>query len=93
MRITIKEPAKAGKIEIPPGDYYVSVNTETNQILLSAGGKEIKLPSVRRGTKPKGNVMRCTFNSGGGTLWSLMVSAPHEGEFIATIEYKHEKKS
>lgn len=92
MKITIKDMALCGKTEIPPGEYYVNLNTETSQILLQRGGHEIKLPATRRRKDAKNKVMRVNFVSGGGTLWSLVVSAPHEGEFIATLEYKQAVK-
>jgi hypothetical protein len=87
MRIQIKEDAMCGKAPIPKGEYLVSLQSDSQQINLVAGGKTFKLPATRRRATSKVRTESVTFYSGGGKSWSLVVNTPKHGEWIAMIEY------
>lgn len=86
MRINIPKDSRAGSQEIPKGDYWVSLHSDSQQIFLSAGGRDIKLPAVRRRNKARSKSTSVTFYSAGGVHWSLLISTPKYGEWIALIE-------
>ncbi len=86
MKIHIPRDAVAGKVGIPSGDYMVNLESETSQIALIGGGKGFKIPATRRRNKSKSKTIQVTFYSGGGNLWSLIVSTPKHGEWVALIE-------
>ncbi|MCM2276693.1 MAG: hypothetical protein NDJ89_01295 [Oligoflexia bacterium] len=88
MRIQLTKNAVCGKVQIPKADYWVSLNSDSGQILLSAGGKDLRLPAVKRRSQVRTRSTTVSFYSGGGPLWSLVISTPKYGEWIATIEYK-----
>ena len=88
MKIHIKTQASCGNILIPMGDYWVSLHPESSQIFLSAGGKDLKIPSTRRRAQSKTKRTQITFFSGGGPIWSLVVNTPNQGEWVSLIEYK-----
>jgi hypothetical protein len=93
VKINIPRDALVGKVMIPRGDYMVSLQSDTQQLLLVGGGKDIKIPAIRRRNEPKGKskTIQVSFYSGGGNTWSLIVSAPKQGEWIAYIELEKEK--
>jgi hypothetical protein len=86
MRITIKADSTCGNAVIPKGEYWVSLHNDTQQIFLSSGGKDIKLPATRRRTKAKTKSVAVTFFNGGGNQWTLQVSTPKHGEWVVFIE-------
>jgi hypothetical protein len=86
MRITVGKDAKCGDVFIPKGDYWVTLQSDTQQLLLASGGKDIKIPATRRRTKAKTRVTTVTFFSVGGPVWSLVVSTPQYGEYVAFVE-------
>jgi hypothetical protein len=86
MRITIPKDGKAGNAEIPKGEYWVSLHHESQQMFLSSGGRDIKIPAIRRKNKSRTKNISVTFFSAGGAYWSLIVSTPKYGEWIALIE-------
>jgi hypothetical protein len=87
MKIHIKEDAMSGKTVIPKGEYMVSLQAESQQINLIAGGKTIKLAATKRRATSKVRTVSVNFYSGGGKSWSLVVNTPKNGEWIAMIEY------
>jgi hypothetical protein len=87
MKIHVKEDATSGKTVIPKGEYMVSLQTDSQQINLIAGGKTLKLPATKRRTTSKTRTVTINFYSGGGKSWSLIVNTPKNGEWIALIEY------
>jgi hypothetical protein len=86
MRITVPKDGKSGSIEIPRGEYWVSLHSDSQQIFLTAGGRDVKLPAVRRRNKARTKTITVSFYSSGGAYWSLIVSTPKYGEWIAQIE-------
>jgi hypothetical protein len=86
MRITVPKDGKSGNAEIPKGEYWVSLHHESQQVFLTAGGRDIKLPATRRRNKARTKNISVTFYSAGGAYWSLVVSTPKYGEWIALIE-------
>ena len=92
MRITIPKDAKSGNTEIPKGEYWVSLHSETQQIFLSAGGRDFKLMATRRKTKSRYKTTTVTFFSAGGAFWSLVVATPKYGEWYVLIELGGEKQ-
>jgi len=87
MKIHVKEDATSGKTVIPKGEYMVSLQTDSQQINLIAGGKTLKLAATKRRTTSKVRTISVNFYSGGGKSWSLIVNTPKNGEWIALIEY------
>jgi hypothetical protein len=87
MKIQIKNDAVSGKVVIPKGEYWVSLNNEAQQIFLTAGGKDLKIPATKRRSTAKTKTTTVVFYSGGGTTWSLVVNTPKHGEWVAFIEY------
>jgi hypothetical protein len=86
MKVPFNRDCFCGKTRIPKGDYWVSLKSEASEILLSAQGKDIRLPALRRRTKVNGKTTQVSFYSGGGTTWTLVVSAPKYGEWVVFIE-------
>lgn len=90
MRITLSKTANCGAVELAAGDYWVSLNADSSQIFLIAGGRDFKLPATRRRVKVRTKSTTVSFYSGGGDLWSLVVTSPKLGEWISLIEYKRD---
>ena len=86
MKIKISRQGVCGKAIIPPGEYWVSLRSESQEIALAGKGKDILLPAVRRSQKGKGRATAIQFYCGGGTCWSLVVSSPQVGEWISLID-------
>ncbi len=86
MRITIGKDAKCGEVFIAKGDYWVTLQSDTQQIMLASSGKDTKIPATRRRTKAKTRVTTVTFYSVGGPVWSFVVSTPQYGEYVAFLE-------
>jgi hypothetical protein len=87
MKITVLKDSRAGDIEIPAGEYWVSHQSEGSTITLSGQGKDRRIPAIRRrsaGRKPR--VTSVSFYCGGGTTWSLVIQTPKQGEFVAMID-------
>ncbi len=91
MKITLSRKAICSKIDIPAGEYMVVLAADSGQMSLVGGGKTFKIPAVRRRASAKTKVTTVTFLSGGGVLWSLIVSTPKSGEWIATMEISKDK--
>jgi hypothetical protein len=86
MRITISKDAKCGNSYIPKGEYWVTLASDTQQMTLVGSGKEVKVPATRRRSKSKTRVATVTFFSSGGPIWSLVISTPQYGEWVAFLE-------
>ncbi len=93
MKITLKDDATCGKVIIPKGDYMVALISDSQQINLAGGGKDYKLPATKRRTAGRTRVTTVSFYSGGGNSWSLIVTTPKHGEWIAMIEYEKSDSS
>jgi len=87
VRITISKDATCGNIPVPRNDYWVSLNPSGGEISLSAGGKDIKVKATKRRNSTKTKKLTIQFYCGGGKLWSLIVTTPKQGEWVAFIEY------
>ncbi|MEO5970197.1 MAG: hypothetical protein ABIQ95_09745 [Bdellovibrionia bacterium] len=87
MRLKIAKAAQCGNVIIPANDYWVSLNAEAGEILLSAGGKDIRLKALRRRSTAKTKTTSVQFFSGGGRTWSLVFLAPKFGEWVAFIDF------
>ncbi|MBC7385993.1 MAG: hypothetical protein H7301_07520 [Cryobacterium sp.] len=74
------------------GEYMVALAADSGRFALTGGGKQFKLPAIRRRTKGKSRIITVTFFSGGGTTWSLVVPTPKQGEWIAMLEATATKK-
>lgn len=93
MRITIPKDGKSGNTEIPKGEYWVSLHHESQQIFLSAGGRDLKIAATRRSNRSRTKTLSITFASAGGVYWSVLVSTPKFGEWIALIELSGDRDS
>jgi hypothetical protein len=91
MKITLKEDADCGGVTVPKGEYMVALLHETQQLNLAGKGQNYKIPAVKRRAKANSRVTIVQFYSGGGNSWSLIVSAPKHGEWIAQVDYVAEK--
>jgi hypothetical protein len=87
MKIQISKDAVCGIVEIPKGDYLASL-AESGVILLVGGGKDFRIPAVRRRSNVKSKSTTITFSCGGGAVWSLVIASPNQGEWISMIQYK-----
>lgn len=66
----------------------VSLANGSSEIVLTGGGKQFKLPAVRRRQTGKTKSTNVMFYCGGGPLWSIVVSTPKLGEWVSMIEYE-----
>lgn len=87
MKIKISRDAVCGAIPIRAGEYWVALRDDTREIALIGQGKDLLIPAVRRSPRGKGKTTSVQFYSGGGTSWSLVISSPQQGEWLALIEY------
>ncbi|MBC7693510.1 MAG: hypothetical protein H7222_17220 [Methylotenera sp.] len=88
MKIQLSKDAVCGIIEIPKGDYLASLGSDNGQIVLVGGGRDFKIPAVRRRANVKTKRTTVTFSGGGGKIWSLVIASPKLGEWISMIQYK-----
>ena len=88
MKIRVGPDAYNGFLEIPAGDYWVTLNSDSGLIVLHAAGRDVKLKAScrRRRIKSKGTMV--SFYSGGGNQWSVVVASEKYGEWVATVEYR-----
>jgi hypothetical protein len=86
MKVPFARDGHSGKIDIPKGDYWVTLRSDSQEIILSARGKDIRLPAKKRKTKVNAKTTQVSYFSGGGTTWTLMVVAPKYGEWVTFIE-------
>jgi hypothetical protein len=91
MKVSFSKDGHAGKIIIPKGDYWVTLRSDSQEIVLSARGKDLRVPAKRRKTKVNVKATHISLFSGGGTTWTLMVVAPKYGEWVAFIEVEKKK--
>lgn len=87
MKIKIQKDALCGAVPIRAGEYWVALRDETREIALIGQGKDVLIPAIRRSPRGKGKTTSIQFYSGGGTSWSLIVSSPQHGEWLALIDY------
>lgn len=88
MKIQVSRDAKCGNTSIPKGDYWVSLKTESGEFSLAGQGKDIKIPAKKRRAKVQTKTTSVMFYSGGGRTWSLVVTTPKFGEWVAFLEYQ-----
>jgi hypothetical protein len=86
VKITIPKEAVCGKAVIPAGEYWVALQSDSQQILLAAQGRDIKIPATRRRTASKTKTTTVSFYAGGGPIWSLVISTPKYGEWVSMLE-------
>ncbi len=86
MKITIPKEAVCGNAVIPPGEYWVALQSDAQQILLAAQGRDVKIPATRRRTASKTKTTTVSFYAGGGPIWSLVVNTPKHGEWVSMLE-------
>lgn len=65
----------------------VALASDSSTMILTGGGKQFKLPALKRRATAKSRVTTVMFYNGGGTTWSLIVSTPKHGEWISMMEY------
>ncbi len=86
MRITLAKDAVCGSAYIPSGEYMVALGANS-EMVLTGGGRQYKLPAVKRRQNSKSKTTNVMFYCGGGPLWSIVVSTPKHGEWVCMIEY------
>jgi hypothetical protein len=92
MKVSISKESTCGKVDVPAGDYMVALASDTGQLVLVGGGKTHKIPAVRRRTAGKTRTTTVSLIPGGGSQYSLVMSTPKQGEWIAMLEVKGGKK-
>ena len=60
---------------------------ETREIRLVGGGTQYDIPATKRPCKKKVKSTEVVFYTNGGPVWSLVVKAPPQLEFLALIKY------
>lgn len=70
----------------------VALSSESGEIVLTGGGKQFKIPAKRRRAQSRSRVTTIAFYSGGGNIWSLVVTTPKHGEWVASLEYLKDNK-
>lgn len=86
MKITIQSNASSGAVQIPKGEYWVSLAAEAGEMTLSARGQDIRIKATRRRSKTNAKTTVVSYYSGGGKQWSLVVTTPKQGEWVAFID-------
>lgn len=71
---------------IPMGEYIVTLFSDMGQLSLIGGGQTHKIPATRRRSAVKTKYPSVAIVPGGGVLFSLVVSTPKQGEWIAMLE-------
>jgi hypothetical protein len=92
MRITFHRDGACGEIDVPKGEYWVSLRSDTAQIVLSGAGKDILVPGTKRRTKARSRNTSVTFFSAGGTSWNLVIQTPKHGEWVAFFDMDPKEK-
>ncbi|MBS1962089.1 MAG: hypothetical protein JST04_07735 [Bdellovibrionales bacterium] len=97
MKVTINKNSTCGKVEVPSGEYMVALAADTGQLALVGGGKTHKIPAVRRRATGKTRTTSVALIPGGGSTYSIVMSTPKQGEWVAMLEVagggkKEEKK-
>lgn len=87
MKVTLTKDSKCGKIEVPSGEYVVALAADMGVLSLVGGGKTHKIPVIRRRSVAKTRITTVALIPGGGSLFSLIVSTPKQGEWIAMLEF------
>ncbi|HLD99719.1 MAG TPA: hypothetical protein VJB59_05635 [Bdellovibrionota bacterium] len=86
MKIRINQFLEGGGVQIPPADYWVSLRPDLSEITLSAGGRDIRVKAVKRRQTGRKKTLDVQYYKGGGTQWTLVVSTPKHGEWVALLE-------
>jgi hypothetical protein len=86
MKVTLSKNSTCGKVEVPAGEYMVALASDTGQLAFVGGGKTHKVPAVRRRTAGKTKFTTVSLVPGGGSLFSIVMSTPKQGEWIAMFE-------
>ncbi|NOX98992.1 MAG: hypothetical protein GXP30_04540 [Verrucomicrobia bacterium] len=91
--IQINRLALCGSTAIPAGNYTVSVRSDSRQINLESGGRDVEISAIGRPNKGNVRSLDVQFVPGGGSdIWTLLVKTPKMGEYMATITYAADKK-
>jgi len=90
MRITVLRNFVAGSIEVPAGDYMVSLKADTQQIRLTGKGLDLLIPAIKRRSVCRGKIETASFFSGGAGQWSLVINSPKMGEWVSLLEVSRE---
>lgn len=87
-KISIKTKGISGDVELPAGDYVVSVSTERSALLLVGGGKNYLIPAINRKSAASERAKKTTlqFYSMGGDNWTVAMTIPKRGEWVAYIQ-------
>lgn len=86
--VLIAHEAKCGDVVIPRGEYLVALNASNSEIYLTGRGSQFKLPATKRRNNARTRVTSVQFYCGGGKTWSLVISTPKLGEWVAFLTYE-----
>jgi hypothetical protein len=86
MKVTLSKDSVCGKVDVPSGEYMVALASDSGQFSLIGGGKTYKIPAVRRRTSGKSRTTTVNLIPGGGATFSLVMSTPKMGEWVAMFE-------
>lgn len=88
MKIMLKAQASIGDLQIPAGEYFVGIQTDTREITLTGHGQNYRVPAIKRPSKAKNRVTDVQLYSMGGPTWTLLVKTPPQGEYVAFVKYE-----
>lgn len=92
-RISLKGKATCGKVEVPPGDYVVTAAPENSSIVLVGGGRNYALAAINRRSVASAKAKKTSVNfySMGGDQWTIAVTVPRRGEWVAFVKVEKKK--
>ncbi len=91
MKIILKQATCAGDTDIPAGEYWVSISGEGRFINLTGGGKDYKVPAIRRSSKVPVRRTDVNFFASSGTSWTIIVKTPPAFEWMGTLNLARKK--
>lgn len=92
MKIKLLKDAMSGNTYVPAGDYMVTLKAEAQEMTLVGRGKDFQVKALKRRQVGRSKATTVTWSCGGGTTWSLVVSTPKQGEWIAMFDLQGSNK-
>lgn len=89
MKILLKENAVCADVEIPAGEYMVSLG-DGGTIQLVGRGKDYRVQGQKRPSRRETKTTSVQFYSMGGPTWTLVIAVPRRGEFFVFLKYVKE---
>ncbi len=87
MKIQVKQDATCADVEIPAGEYWVSLG-DGGVIQLTGRGQDYRVQGQKRPSPRQLKTTSVQYYSLGGPSWTLVVAVPRRGEYFVFIKYK-----